>query len=71
MAPPSRRCLGWAVFTSIEIGDAPPGGPPVEPPTRRGFGTRVMEGMVRGQLNGEMRFDWCTEGLACEFVFPA
>jgi hypothetical protein len=43
MAPPSRRCLGWAIFTSIEIGDAPPGGPPVEPPTRRGFGTRVME----------------------------
>jgi PAS domain S-box-containing protein len=26
------------------------GGPPVEPPTRRGFGARVMENMVRGQL---------------------
>jgi PAS domain S-box-containing protein len=47
------------------------GGPPVEPPTRRGFGTRVMEGMIRGQLNGEMRFDWRREGLACEIVLPA
>jgi two-component sensor histidine kinase len=47
------------------------GGPPVEPPTRRGFGTRVMEGMIRGQLNGEMRFDWRAEGLACEISLPA
>jgi PAS domain S-box-containing protein len=45
------------------------GGPPVEPPTRRGFGTRVMDGMLR-QLKGEMRFDWRAEGLACEIAFP-
>jgi PAS domain S-box-containing protein len=43
------------------------GGPPVPaPPARRGFGTRVMEAMVRGQLNGEIRFDWRREGLVCE-----
>jgi two-component sensor histidine kinase len=46
------------------------GGPPVKPPRRRGFGTRVMEGMIRGQLKGEMRFDWRAEGLACEIVLP-
>jgi two-component sensor histidine kinase len=45
-------------------------GSPVEPPTRRGFGTRVMDGMIR-QLKGEMRFDWCAEGLTCEIAFPA
>jgi two-component sensor histidine kinase len=33
------------------------GGPPVEPPTRRGFGARVIEKMVRGQLKGELHFD--------------
>jgi hypothetical protein len=27
------------------------------PPTRRGFGTRVMESMIR-QMNADMRFDW-------------
>jgi len=47
------------------------GGPPVEPPTRRGFGTRVMENMVRGQLKGELRLDWRAQGLACEIVLPA
>jgi PAS domain S-box-containing protein len=45
-------------------------GPPVNPPTRQGFGTRVMKGMIQGQHKGEMRFDWRTEGLACEIVLP-
>jgi PAS domain S-box-containing protein len=47
------------------------GGPRVKPPTRRGFGTRVMQSMIRVQLKGEMRFDWREEGLACEFALPA
>ncbi len=47
------------------------GGPPVEPPTRRGFGARVMENMVRGQFKGELKFDWNPEGLACEIVLPS
>jgi two-component sensor histidine kinase len=42
------------------------GGPAVEPPTRKGFGTRGMEAMVKSQLQGEIRFDWRSEGLACE-----
>jgi PAS domain S-box-containing protein len=45
------------------------GGPPVEPPERRGFGARVMESMI-SQLKGEIRFDWRAEGLACEVVLP-
>jgi two-component sensor histidine kinase len=43
---------------------------PVKPPTHRGFGTRVMDNMIRGQLKGEMRFDWRAEGLACQIVLP-
>jgi two-component sensor histidine kinase len=46
------------------------GGPLVKPPRRQGFGTRVMEGMIRGQLKGEMHFDWHAEGLTCEVVLP-
>ena len=45
-------------------------GPLTQPPTRRGFGTRVMEAMIRGQLKGEMRFDWRAEGLVCEIALP-
>ena len=44
------------------------GGPPVKPPMRQGFGTRVMERMIRGSLKGKMRFDWRAEGLACEIA---
>ena len=43
-------------------------GPRGKPPTRQGFGTRVMDSMIRGQLKGEMHFDWRPEGLVCEIV---
>ena len=46
------------------------GGPPVKPPTRQGFGTRVMDSMIRGQQKGEIRLDWRAEGLACEIAVP-
>ena len=62
----SRTADGRLVLRWTETG-----GPPVKPPTRRGFGTRVMESMIRGQLKGEMRFDWRAEGLACEIALPA
>jgi PAS domain S-box-containing protein len=44
------------------------GGPSVKPPTHRGFGTRVMENIIRDQLRGEVRFDWRDQGLACEIA---
>ena len=44
------------------------GGPAGKTPTCQGFGTRVMERMIRGQLKGEICFDWRAEGLACEIV---
>jgi PAS domain S-box-containing protein len=42
------------------------GGPPVNPPTRKGFGTHMMEAMIRGQEGGDVRLGWHAEGLACE-----
>jgi PAS domain S-box-containing protein len=47
------------------------GGPPVKPPTRRRFGTQVMDTLIRTQLKGEMRSDWSVDGFACEIVLPA
>jgi PAS domain S-box-containing protein len=43
------------------------GGPTVQPPTRRGFGGRIIEQMI-GQLKGNTRFDWPAEGLVCEIT---
>jgi PAS domain S-box-containing protein len=61
----SRSADGRLVLRWTETG-----GPSVKPPTRQGFGTRVMERMIRGQLKGEMRLDWHAEGLACEIALP-
>ncbi len=46
------------------------GGPPVQPPTRQGFGSRVIERMV-GQLKGKTDFNWRPEGLVCEITLQA
>lgn len=46
------------------------GGPPIKEPSKRGVGTRVMDSMIRGQLNGAIQFDWRDEGLWCEFSLP-
>lgn len=46
------------------------GGPPVMPPTRRGFGRNTMENIIAGQLRGEVHFDWRDQGLACEITLP-
>ena len=41
------------------------GGPAVQPPARQGFGARIIPQMM-GQLDGNARMDWRTEGLVCE-----
>jgi PAS domain S-box-containing protein len=46
------------------------GGPAVKPPKRQGFGTRIIERMIR-QLKGKARFDWHADGLACEITLQA
>ena len=46
------------------------GGPPVEPPARKGFGTRVMESIIRCQLNGEAS-NPMTCGSTCRLAIHA
>jgi PAS domain S-box-containing protein len=45
------------------------GGPVVQMPTERGFGTRITEIMI-GQIKGKMSLDWRPEGLVCEITLP-
>jgi PAS domain S-box-containing protein len=45
------------------------GGPHIEPPRRQGFGTQVMETLIKLDLGGELRFDWRAEGLVCHIEF--
>jgi PAS domain S-box-containing protein len=41
------------------------GGPVVRTPTKQGFGTRVIGGMI-SQFKGSTKFDWRADGLVCE-----
>ena len=46
------------------------GGPVVKPPTRRGFGTKLIERSTTHELGGEARLDYLAEGLRAELIFP-
>jgi two-component sensor histidine kinase/CHASE3 domain sensor protein len=47
------------------------GGPPVEPPTRRGFGTVVIERAVAQALDGKVTIDYAPAGFSWQLDFPA
>lgn len=44
------------------------GGPPVTPPTRRGFGSRLIERVLRADFNGDMVITYAPEGLLCRLT---
>jgi len=46
------------------------GGPPVVPPTRQGFGSRLIERSLAGQLAGAARLDFAPDGLVCRIRLP-
>lgn len=66
-----RVVVSWAHATNgrLILRWTETGGPAVAPPTREGFGTKVMERMT-AQTNGELRLDWHPAGLACEIAVP-
>ncbi len=46
------------------------GGPAVTPPTRRGFGSRLLlQGLAR-DLDGETHLDFATDGVSCRLRLP-
>nr|WP_255726700.1 HWE histidine kinase domain-containing protein [Microvirga sp. ACRRW] len=46
-------------------------GPSVVPPSRRGFGTRLVErSLAQGQLAGEARIEFATNGVVCTIDAP-
>jgi two-component sensor histidine kinase len=46
------------------------GGPPVEPPIRRGFGTRLIERILAQDLGGEARIEFVPAGIVCMVDTP-
>jgi two-component sensor histidine kinase len=54
----------------LEIEWAEHDGPPVVPPTRQGFGTRLIERSLQGQLGGEAALDYAPDGVRCHIRLP-
>jgi PAS domain S-box-containing protein len=69
--PSGRVRLTWDVQPdSIVLEWLENGGPAVDDPARKGFGTRVISAIIEGQLGGAATFDWRREGLQCTISIP-
>lgn len=68
--PDGRVAIMW----SLEAGETDrlklrwqeSGGPTVSPPTRRGFGSRLIEMLLAAELNGKVHISYEPDGLICE-----
>ena len=63
-----RVTLAWtyeAETRALEVAWIETGGPPVLPSKRKGFGSRLIERSLRGELKGTATMDYRPEGLRC------
>jgi len=68
--PDGQVRIDWSVATGtgaprLTLTWTETGGPPVSPPTRRGFGSRLIERGLAAELSGEARIDFRPEGVVC------
>lgn len=66
--------LSWGVSRdegqTFELTWVESGGPPVEMPRRRGFGSRLLEQGVAQEIGGQVRMLFAREGLVCTINAP-
>lgn len=58
-------CKHLADFTEIDFVWQETGGPNVNPPSRRGFGSRLIERQLKLEFNGHAALDFAPSGLIC------
>ena len=61
---------GGATAPSMTFAWTETGGPAVSPPTRRGFGTTLIERALAHELDAEVTRDFAAGGLRCTIVIP-
>ena len=64
--------IRWSVegHDRLDIEWVERGGPTVRPPERRGFGSRIVELALPGELGGQVDVDYRAEGLRCRIRSP-
>jgi two-component sensor histidine kinase len=71
--PEGRIDVVWSTVAggeAIVIDWRESGGPQVEPPSRRGFGSRLIERGLTREMGGEARMDFSPQGLSCHIRLP-
>ena len=73
--PTGRLVIEWSVTgdadaPSMTFTWAEMGGPAVSPPTRRGFGTTMIERALTHELDAEVIRDFAATGLRCTIIIP-
>jgi two-component system CheB/CheR fusion protein len=73
--PAGKVAVSWSVANSrkdprLSIDWIETGGPPVKPPTRRGFGSHLIERIVNYELQASVQRDFHAEGVRCKIEFP-
>jgi len=56
--------------TLVEIEWREIGGPPVDPPARRGFGSRLLETGLTREFDGKVKLSFAPEGVRCHMRLP-
>lgn len=74
-APAGRVRVSWEVIpggggAQLILLWGETGGPPVKPPAQRGFGTRMVQGAVTGELGGSAELVFDTGGFRAHLSIP-
>jgi PAS domain S-box-containing protein len=62
--------IGWTANGSLRLRWAESGGPPVVPPARRGFGSRLIERGLRHEIGGRVTLQFAPGGVVCTIETP-
>jgi PAS domain S-box-containing protein len=74
--PDGHVAVSWTLQRSakstrlVEIAWRERGGPPVTPPKRQGFGSRLLESGLAPKVGGTVKLDFRPEGLGCRLCLP-
>ena len=70
--PGGRVAVSWRLADDggIELSWSEIGGPPVDPPTRRGFGSTLIERALAMETGGRANIHYLRTGVVCEIFLP-
>ncbi len=67
--PGGRVTIGWHANGAVALRWEESGGPPVSPPRRQGFGSRVLNRALAAELDGAIDLRFAPTGVTCAIRF--